>query len=177
MLLWFYALIAFNYIGMFCLVFQYVNALYFILHSILTLLLLLVISMLSKSNPGYVNKNDNLDFMKLLETGQLDKVWVVCELALTSRIKHWRICNKCVENFDHHCPWIDNCVGLRNHNLFFVLLWLLFWFLLFNILVSIIHVQKFDEFNNSFIYIGFLRRTFNHEWVYRVFLIVNIMGR
>ena len=46
-----------------------------------------------------------------------------CEVLRTPRSRHCAICNKCVERFDHHCPWINNCVGIHNHNAFLVFLW------------------------------------------------------
>nr|CAB3458500.1 unnamed protein product [Digitaria exilis] len=34
----------------------------------------------------------------------------------------FRVCDKCVDGFDHHCRWLNNCIGKRNYRRFFVLM-------------------------------------------------------
>ena len=45
-------------------------------------------------------------------------------VQLTSR--HCRACGRCVEKFDHHCMWINNCVGGKNYKIFIVMITLTF---------------------------------------------------
>jgi len=47
--------------------------------------------------------------------------WTVCakcESFRPPRAHHCRICHRCVRKMDHHCPWVNNCVGEFNQKYF-----------------------------------------------------------
>ena len=82
-----------------------------------TLTLFLHIIALCK-DPGYLKRPEHIDFMSMMKIFDPVLLCADCEVVRTDRSRHCSICNRCVERFDHHCPWINNCVGLDNHGVF-----------------------------------------------------------
>ena len=64
-------------------------------------------------NPGYLEQEKGITFLKLVEKLEPSTLCPQCEVVCTPESRHCFICNRCVEGFDHHCQWVNNCVGSR----------------------------------------------------------------
>ncbi|XP_036327295.1 palmitoyltransferase ZDHHC3-like [Rhagoletis pomonella] len=102
------------------------------------------------SDPGRVPLPANrIDFSDLHTTGKNENgvvgEWTVCTRCETyrpPRAHHCRICKRCIRRMDHHCPWINNCVGERNQK----------FFLQFLFYVGILCIYSVSMVAYSFIY-------------------------
>ncbi|CXI36650.1 palmitoyltransferase, putative [Plasmodium berghei] len=48
---------------------------------------------------------------------------IQCDLVQMLRSKHCKYCKQCIKTYDHHCLWINNCVGENNRLIFFLYLY------------------------------------------------------
>lgn len=97
------------------------------------------------SDPGYI-KQDTDEYRQLLKkitfqaqhlqqsdwNKTFSRLCHSCKTVKPLRASHCKICNRCVLAFDHHCPYVQNCVGYKNRPYFF------FFVLSFTILEGIV---------------------------------------
>ncbi|XP_016137337.1 probable palmitoyltransferase ZDHHC20, partial [Sinocyclocheilus grahami] len=75
-----------------------------------------------------------------------------CQLIKPDCCHHCSVCQMCVLKMDHHCPWLNNCIGFYNYKFFML-------FLLYSLLYCLLIVTTVTP-------------TFIQLWLYNVFLLM-----
>lgn len=79
-----------------------------------------------------VNQEQNSKDVRDGSPDNYDYVYcTICYNDQPLRAKHCKQCGTCIATFDHHCPFIDNCIGEKNKLMFF-------WFIFFQCLECIL---------------------------------------
>ncbi|CAF3390146.1 unnamed protein product [Rotaria sp. Silwood1] len=74
----------------------------------------------------------------------------VCDVHVTEKAKHCSSCNKCIYSFDHHCIWLNTCIGGKNYRLFLLMLTLIVIGTLFIFLNSLLQfIGSFQDVSSS----------------------------
>lgn len=97
-----------------------------------------------RSDPGVIKQDKEQRFHLIIELAErqgFDSRWFcnTCLVWKPIRSKHCSVCNRCVAKFDHHCPWVGNCIGALNHKFFvgylvclmMMLIWVLYGCIVF----------------------------------------------
>lgn len=77
-----------------------------------------------------------------------------CRIVKPMRSKHCRVLRRCVLNFDHHCPFVGNTIGLYNYIYFY--LFLVFFCLMEGGMITslIIFIHRSKVFPKSIVFVG-----------------------
>ena len=71
------------------------------------------------SDPGILISNYYLSWLEIVNNKiDVNELCPYCKVNKSKYTKHCHICCHCIENFDHHCQWINNCVGEKNSTMF-----------------------------------------------------------
>ena len=100
-----------------------------VISSIIFIALLYFYFDVSTSPPGYMDTSNKITYeeyqklnphITIKDTDYLLPYCETCQIVRPLRVFHCRICDKCIIRHDHHCGFVNNCIGKDNHLKFFI---------------------------------------------------------
>ena len=91
-------------------------------------------------DPGQLKPDPDITLVDLYEKYESHLICPDCNIFRPARSRHCQNCDRCIEKYDHHCPWVNNCIGARNLGVFFAFLNSIWVSIAFSFVVSIIVV-------------------------------------
>ncbi|XP_044502869.1 probable protein S-acyltransferase 7 [Mangifera indica] len=124
---------------------------------ILTTIVLVNLTLVTATDPGIIPRNDQASMEEVgTSNGARRKIVTIngvelrlkycriCKIFRPPRSGHCVVCDNCVEKFDHHCPWIGQCIAQRNYRFYltFVTSTLVFFIYVFAFSIWGIHQRR-----------------------------------
>lgn len=79
-----------------------------------------------------------------------------------------------MERFDHHCPWVNNCVGTKNHHYFILFLVSVAVLLLTVIITVSVNISAYGNGVNKDSFLHVLPEELYDEAVYLTASLINL---
>ena len=113
-----------------------------------------------------LNKNKYNKLFSIVDLFEKDsKICIKCKKFKKENTIHCIICDICIDNYDHHCYFLNTCINKTNKNIFKFFFINLIIFIIINILFGLFKIIFFD--NN-------LKKIFLYIWRIYIFIFMII---
>ena len=85
--------------------------------------------------------NDKIIYGKVSQKPliRIQRNCTICSIRRPKKCQHCFFCDNCIEEFDHHCQYVSNCIGKRNKKYFLFFIFFNFIFLVQIYIISFFH--------------------------------------